>query len=317
MPSYICFDAVVPFLKGGIDIEYYKINKDLSIDRQDLEQRITKRVKALFFVHYFGFPQDLYYLTALRNTYNIYLIEDCAHAFLSNIEDVPLGSVGDVCIFSLKKIIPVRNVGILMVRNVDMKKFISGNKRFYVIFKGILSQLLENIKFRTGIKFLTKNVKEVINNAEFGTLKEQCMNTSPEKGWLSTINRMLLQNLDYKNIKRIRRANYQLFHDWINNRTDIIPLYDSLTDGVSPMTFPVILKNRNIICEIMNNEGIDVYSWPFLPSEVKNNYDDYKNIQYLSHNILLLPIHQDLNEGHLSKIYKSLDRALACTKNLH
>ena len=53
------------------------------------------------------------------------------------------------------------------------------------------------------------------------------------------------------------------------------------------------------------------------PSEIKNNYNDYKDTQYLSYNILLLPIHQDLNEGHLSKIYKSLDSALACTKNLY
>jgi|SRR3972149_383245 len=317
MPSYTCFDAVVPFLKSGIDIEYYKINKDLSIDRQDLEQRIANSVKALFFVHYFGFPQDLNYITALKNTYNFYLIEDCAHAFLSNINDVPLGSVGDVCIFSLRKIIPVRNVGILMVRNADIESFTSGNNRFSVIFKSILSQLLENIKFRTGVKFLTKNVKKVKNNAESVTFKGDYINTCPEKGWLSKINRMLLQNLDYTKIKRIRRANFQILSNWVNNRTDIIPLYDSLADGVSPMAFPVILKNRNMVCEIMNNEGIDVYPWPFLPARIKNNYNDYKDTQYLSYNILLLPIHQDLNEGHLSKIYKSLDSALACTKNLY
>ena len=54
----------------------------LCIDIDDLEKKITKKTKAIYLVHYGGNSCDVEKLLKLKKKYNIYLVEDAAHAFL-------------------------------------------------------------------------------------------------------------------------------------------------------------------------------------------------------------------------------------------
>ncbi|OGL41467.1 MAG: hypothetical protein A2042_01470 [Candidatus Schekmanbacteria bacterium GWA2_38_11] len=307
LPSYTCIDTVMPFLNNGIDISFYNINEDLSINKKDLENRIEDRVKALFFIHYFGFPQDLDYIEFLKKKFNIFLIEDCAHAFLSEINDRYLGNLGDVSIFTLRKMIPVHNVGILVVNNDEIDDLFSNYNKISSVFKGTLSRIIENIKFRSGITFPAKNLKMMEKAIESTIINNQQKKIYPKKG-ISTINKKLLNNFDYIKIKNTRRSNFEILLDWVKNRKNITPVFDSLPDGVSPMSFPVILEKRDIVCKLMNIHGIDAYPWPFLPTGLENSY---KVSHYLAENIMLLPLHQDLKTKHLNYITMLLEKALA------
>jgi len=307
LPSYTCIDTVTPFLNNGIEISFYNINEDLSINRKDLENRIEDRVKALFFIHYFGFPQDLNYIKFIKKTYKVSLIEDCAHAFLSDINDRYLGNLGDVSIFTLRKMVPVHNVGILVVNNDEIDKLYSNYDRVPSVIKGTLNRIIENVKFRSGITFPAKNLRTMQKVFSQAINDDKQKKVYIKKG-ISTINRKLLNNFNYIKIKNTRRSNFKILLDWIMNRKDITPVFNSLPDGVSPMAFPVILEKRNIVCKLMNIHGIDVYPWPFLPTGLENNY---KVSHYLSENIMLLPLHQDLKTKHLNYIIMSLEKALA------
>ena len=60
-------------------------------------------VKAILITHFLGFPQPIDEIKRICNERNLFLIEDCAHAFLSSYNGNPLGSYGDIAVFSLLK----------------------------------------------------------------------------------------------------------------------------------------------------------------------------------------------------------------------
>src|SRR6267378_1678894 len=58
-PSYICRAAIDPLIAYGVNVDFYAVKRDCSIDVRDLVARITPRTEAVIIVHYFGFPQPI------------------------------------------------------------------------------------------------------------------------------------------------------------------------------------------------------------------------------------------------------------------
>lgn len=107
---------------------------------------LNDKTKVVYVIHNFGFSHPkLLELRKLCDDKGLILIEDCAFAFDSYIEDIRLGSLGDFSLYSLPKIFPISRGGIL-----------SFNKKFDIKNKPIDSEIvklterwipkLENIK---------------------------------------------------------------------------------------------------------------------------------------------------------------------------
>lgn len=77
-----------------------EIDQTLNMDYFDLEQKITKKTKAIIVVHMLGVPARLKKIKAIANNHNIPLIEDTAWGCGGSYEDIPLGSYGDIGTFS-------------------------------------------------------------------------------------------------------------------------------------------------------------------------------------------------------------------------
>lgn len=73
--------------------------KTLSIDIEDIEQRITPRTKAIIPVHFAGRPVDIPKLRS-RIRPDIKIIEDCAHATGGYLDNRSVGGLGDIGCFS-------------------------------------------------------------------------------------------------------------------------------------------------------------------------------------------------------------------------
>lgn len=86
-PSYNCGHEIEPLTRLGLCVECYRIKDELQLDLEDIENRIKGDIKALLVTHYFGFAQPLTKLRQLCDQYGIFLVEDCAHAFLSDNAD--------------------------------------------------------------------------------------------------------------------------------------------------------------------------------------------------------------------------------------
>ncbi len=125
MPSYIgqsikegsgVFD---PVRELQLKYKFYRLNNDLSIDFEDIKKTVQNyKIKMLFIIHYFGFPQkDIEKISVLCKENNIILVEDCTHSFTSTIDNKNIGSFGDYALFSIHKICAAETGGILKINN--------------------------------------------------------------------------------------------------------------------------------------------------------------------------------------------------------
>ena len=89
------------------------------IDPEDIENKITKRTKAVMVMHYAGYPCDMEKIQFLAKKNGLYIIEDAAHAVGSYYGDNMCGTIGDVGCFSFfaNKNLPVGEGGMLVTRH--------------------------------------------------------------------------------------------------------------------------------------------------------------------------------------------------------
>ena len=89
----IIFARAIPIL-GEID-------KTLTLDPEDIKQKITPRTKAIMLVHMLGNPGHLDEISKIANENNLILIEDCAQAFGATYNGKSVGTFGKMGAFSL------------------------------------------------------------------------------------------------------------------------------------------------------------------------------------------------------------------------
>ena len=73
----------------------------LCIDVESSKESLLK-INILIVVHYFGYVCDMESIKKITEKYNIKLIEDCSHAHGATYQGKPVGSFGDIGIFSLQ-----------------------------------------------------------------------------------------------------------------------------------------------------------------------------------------------------------------------
>ena len=74
--------------------------RTMNIDPKSIQDRITKKTKAILLVHFAGRPCNMNEITDIANQHNILVIEDCAHAIESEYKGKHCGTFGDFGCFS-------------------------------------------------------------------------------------------------------------------------------------------------------------------------------------------------------------------------
>jgi dTDP-4-amino-4,6-dideoxygalactose transaminase len=73
---------------------------DFLMDPDSVEKLITKRTKAIWVTHLWGFPAEVDRLRAIADRHGIHLLEDCAHALLATYKGRFVGRWGSFGTFS-------------------------------------------------------------------------------------------------------------------------------------------------------------------------------------------------------------------------
>jgi len=156
-----------------IDSEPFTYN----IDPTKIEEKITKRTKAIIVVHLYGHPANLEPILKLAKKYNFYVIEDGAQAlgaeYLMTMQNAKckmqnwkkVGSSGNIGVFSFNgnKIITTGSGGMVVTNNKKLAKKmkllaregkISGRKYLYSIVG--YNYRMNNISASLGISQLRK-----------------------------------------------------------------------------------------------------------------------------------------------------------------
>lgn len=72
----------------------------MNIEPEDIERALTPRTRAIVPVHFAGRPCDMKGIMALAERHNLRVVEDCAHAIESTINEQHCGTFGDYGCFS-------------------------------------------------------------------------------------------------------------------------------------------------------------------------------------------------------------------------
>ncbi len=74
--------------------------EDLNISPREIEEKITKRTKAILVMHYGGYPCDMKSIMAIAKRYGLFVIEDAAHAPGADYQGRKCGWIGNIGCFS-------------------------------------------------------------------------------------------------------------------------------------------------------------------------------------------------------------------------
>jgi len=98
-----------------------------NIDPDKIEEKITRKTKAIIPVHLFGHPADMDPIVRIAQKNNIKIIEDCAQAFGATYNGKKVGTIGDCGCFSFfpsKNLAGYGDGGIIITRDENLAKLI-------------------------------------------------------------------------------------------------------------------------------------------------------------------------------------------------
>jgi dTDP-4-amino-4,6-dideoxygalactose transaminase len=73
---------------------------DLTISPESIRSLVTGRTKAIIVMHYAGYPCNMEEIQKIAEEFNLYIIEDAAHAVGTQLNGTYMGTVGDIGCFS-------------------------------------------------------------------------------------------------------------------------------------------------------------------------------------------------------------------------
>ncbi len=95
--------------------------RTLTIDTNQIEQKINSKTKAIITVDFAGHPADQDKLRSIAKKYKLILIDDAAHALGAKYKGKPIGSLADLTTFSFHpvKAITTGEGGMIVTNNKD------------------------------------------------------------------------------------------------------------------------------------------------------------------------------------------------------
>src|SRR5437870_4975257 len=94
-----CFNAIV--LAGALPV-FAEIDESFNIDPKDIESKITPQTKLIMVVHLQGNPADMDAIMEIAGKHHLRVLEDCAQSVGASYKGKPVGSIGDINIYSLQ-----------------------------------------------------------------------------------------------------------------------------------------------------------------------------------------------------------------------
>ncbi len=111
----ILFQNAIPVF-ADIDPETFNLNPE------DVRHRISDKTRAIIVVHLFGMPAEMDVIMEIAESHDLYVIEDCAQAYLAEYKGRFVGTIGHLGAFSLQqsKHITTGDGGITITNDEDL-----------------------------------------------------------------------------------------------------------------------------------------------------------------------------------------------------
>lgn len=249
-----------------------------NINPEKIEEKITKKTKAIIPVHLYGHPCDLDPILGIAEDYDLFIIEDAAEAHGAEYKKRKVGSFGDIGCFSFfgNKIITTGEGGICVTDNeeiVEKMRILNyqgmdPNKKYWHPFVGF-NYRLTNLQSAIGLaqlKKINKFIKIKRENTKiYNSLLRNVEGISlpPNESWAKNVYWMyciLLEN-------NFRVTRDKLMKELKENGIDTRPLFYPL--HIMP---PFYTEEKFPVSEELSRKGLN------LPSSVKLKKSEIKFI---------------------------------------
>ena len=319
-------EVLVPAYHHGVEVEalvdagatprFYRVGARWDVDVEDVERRIGPKTKALYLIHYAGFPGPAEAMRQLADKHGLPLIEDCALSLLSADGGVPLGSTGDVGIFCLYKTLPLPHGGALTIngpRSYSLPE--PPLPPLASTLSHTVSALLQNLELRGGA--VGRGVRRLVRSLGHGVVKAadiervatgtQHFNRQHVDLGMSPLTRRIAQAQDLEGIVERRRRNYFFL---LGRLRDVSPpLFNQLPPGVSPLFYPLVVRDKAEVMARLHARGIEsIDFWRhFHPACDASAFPEVANLR---RSIVEIPCHQDLTPEVMAEVALAVRGAL-------
>ncbi len=306
VPAYHHGSEVEALLQAGLNIKYYEIDSALEPDEDTLLPLLDDQVKALYLIHYLGFPQDGSWWRKWCDDRNLLLIEDAAQAFLSTRDERPVGSYGHMTVFCLYKTYGIPDGGAV----VSIKPPAPPRLQPVVGYWRILKRHLNWVATKRGeVGLLHALVKPTLawwkrtNDKPHAEFDMGDPDTPPTVMTIKLLPRLLSKDTAQK-----RRENYRYLLEHLG---EMVPSqFARLPSGACPFAFPLEVQDARLFLERLHRKGVlGLLFWinphPSLP------VDDFPRSRFLRERVLALPVHQELTEQDMRRIVRAVHECRA------
>jgi len=278
--SFIASTAVIVHL--GAKPIFVDVKKDQSIDEKKIEEKITKKTKAIMPIHLTGRMCAMDKIMNISKKYKIPVVEDCAQSIMSKYKNKMSGAWGDVGCFSAH---PLKNLNA-----IGDAGYLTTNNRY--IYNKI-------INLRThGMAENRDNVKNFGYVSRMDNLQAGVLN-------------FRLQSL--KKIIKIRRNNINLYLRNLNLNKIFFP-QEKKEEFNTYHTFVIQVEERDKLKKYLKKNGVDTaihYPMPIhLQTASKSlgyKKGSFPETEKQSKRILTLPINQYLKKSEILYICRLIN----------
>ena len=313
VPDYHSGNETSAIRAAGAPIRFYPIGRDLQPDREAITRLCTPQTRALYIIHFIGWPQPMGWITAFCRQRGLLLIEDCALSFLSEYNGRPLGSFGDYAVHCLYKTLPVPNGAVLTangspLREIENLKTVSPGmasvlgRSTELILESLRSRFpwcgaqLASMKSAFGRALTAASVeRERVGNIGFDISK---VNTGMSRGC-----RWLLARFNYELIRERRRTNFLYLEARLKDKMSMLPL--ELSAGICPLFLPILTENKSLVADNLRRRGIGVVEF-WNEGDPAACGPGSEDALFLRKHVLELPIHQDVTPAQLDYIAREV-----------
>ena len=289
VPAFLCDSILLPITELGLDCDFYPVDLKLK------SYPDPSPGSAIIVIHYFGWLDESIVQLRAEAGDKYHLIEDMTHAFLSDWRAGP--EVSRSIFFTPRKFAPVPFGGWC---SSDAVLKAPNNEIESLNYRSIIARMARSM-------YLEKNQYPVDSDYEEFYLDafrevEEFLDKYPTYTSVPQIALEIIAGLDWANIAKKRRMNWQCLHELLAGHVEI--LQPSLPNDVVPLGYIVRLENRDAIRKSMaENRIFCPVHWPsssVVPSKT------FTQAALLSDTCLTLPIDQRYGIDDMTKLADTL-----------
>ena len=318
LPAYLPHGIIEPFREVGLEPRYYRCDRNLRPNLDDVERLFDEGSLAVMLTHYFGHPQptgDVEAMRTLCEEYDAFLIDDNAHSPLSTTENGRLlGTLGDIGITSLRKMLPIPNGALFYLSNEALpreglsrlgirERYDTGDYRYlarslgrsvsdYPGVQQVLSaaRWLRSRRSRRSRRLRPSRPAVDREPTDDGDEEDPREIYENAKEPMSRLAYRVVERVDPLHVIAARRANYRVWDRAVRDLAGIDPVFPELPDGVCPQYYAVFVDDPDDLGPL---DGIGT-PWPPLPREIEGS-EEFETENYLATHLYTLPVHQGLD----------------------